>query len=279
MEAPQFFSVSTEWIVANAASVLAGVIILVVGTMLARAVPRAVQALTPRTPGMDQTIAPLLSQVVRYGIFIVSLMLALNQFGVETTSLIAVLGAAGLAIALALQGTLANIAAGVMLIWLRPVASGEYIDGEGITGTVVEVGLFGTRLRNADGIYVFAPNSKIWSAAITNYSREPTRRLDLRIGIGYGADITAARNALLTIASGESRVLDDPAPVVHVDNLGDSAVVVLLRCWVPTAAYWDVLFAFTEEAKLAFDRDGIEIPYRKLDINLLQGPAPAAAQD
>ncbi|MEJ2459893.1 MAG: mechanosensitive ion channel family protein [Novosphingobium sp.] len=178
------------------------------------------------------------------------------------------LGAAGLAIALALQGTLSNIAAGVMLIWLRPIAVGEYIDAEGTAGTVVEIGLFATRLRAADGVYVFAPNSVIWNKRIANYSRETRRRIDIKVGIGYGDDISKARDVLMKIAADETRVLADPAPEVHVSGLGDSSVEMLLRVWVPNVDYWTILFAFTERAKRDFDANGISIPFNQLDVHL-----------
>src|SRR5690606_10626685 len=137
---------------------------------------------------VDKTLAPVLSQLVRYGILIVTVIVVLGQFGVETASILAVVGAAGIAIALALQGTLSNIAAGVMLIWLRPFHTGEYIDAEGIAGTVVEIGLFGTRLRTYDGIYLFVPNSQLWDSRITNFSRESTRMVEIKVGISYDAD-------------------------------------------------------------------------------------------
>ena len=199
------------------------------------------------------------------------------RWGVQTTSILAVLGAAGLAIALALQGTLSNIAAGVMLIWLRPIATGEYIDTDAASGTVMEIGLFATRLKSADGVYVFAPNSTIWNTRITNYTREKTRRLDLKVGIGYGDDMSAARDIMLAMAKADGRVKADPEPVVYVSNLGDSAVEMMLRIWVPTPDYWAVLFEFTEQAKRDFDAAGISIPFNQIDVHL-PGDAPAPAK-
>src|SRR5690606_34408288 len=139
----------------------------------------------------------------------------------------------------------------------RPMAIGEYVATESGDGTVVEIGLFATRLRSADGVFVFAPNSEIWKGRITNYSREPRRRLDLKVGIAYGADIARARKTMMKVATAEKRVLPDPAPAVHVESLGDSSVTMMLRCWVATSDYWDVLFAFNEKVKIALDRDGI----------------------
>lgn len=269
MQAAELLSVSTEWLIDNTVSLAAAIVIIIVGWFAARFVSRSIAKLLPRARGVDKTVAPILSQIARYAILIVAIVVALSQLGVQTASILAVLGAAGLAIALALQGTLSNIAAGVMLIWLRPLAVGEYIDGKGLAGTVVEIGLFGTRLRTFDGIYLFVPNSQLWDSAIKNYSREPRRRLDLKVGIAYDADILLARKIMMEMADNDVRVISEPGPVVFVETLGDSAVTMLLRLWVPTPDYWDVLFAFTEKVKLEFDQQGIEIPYNKLDVNIL----------
>lgn len=272
MQFAELFTVSSEWLVDNVISMASALLILVVGWLASRFAARSIRTMLARTKGVDKTIAPLLSQLARYGILILTVVVALGQVGVATTSFLAVLGAAGLAIALALQGTLSNIAAGVMLIWLRPLSVGEYIDGDGVSGTVMEIGLFATRLRSADGLYIFAPNSQIWDARIVNYSREPRRRFNLRIGIAYSSSIADARAVLLKIANEDERVLSTPPPVVHVEALGDSSVNMLLRLWVATPDYWGVLFAFHERAKLAFDEAGIEIPYNTIDLNLVNAP-------
>ena len=259
------------WLTANAISILIGFVILIAGWFLASFARNALRKAFDGSSRIDRTIGPLLADVVRYGILAVAVLMALSQMGVQTTSILAVLGAAGLAIALALQGTLSNIAAGVMLIWLRPIATGEYIDTDAASGTVVEIGLFATRLKSADGVYVFAPNSTIWNTRITNYSRERTRRLDLTVGISYADDMQKAREVLMAIA-GDERVLADPAPVVYVSELGASSVNMLLRVWVPSADYWAILFAFTERAKRDFDTAGLSIPFNQLDVHL--DPAP-----
>lgn len=277
-EITNFATVSGEWVVSNAASFIVGILILLVGWRASGFVAHRVKLFLPRTKRIDATIAPLLSQLARYVILVLTIIVALSQFGVETTSVLAVLGAAGLAIALALQGTLANIAAGVMIIWLRPFSIDDYIDGNSLSGTVVEIGLFSTQLRTAGGVYVFVPNSQLWDAAITNYSREATRRLDIRCGIAYDADIKLARDKMMHIANNDMRVMSDPAAIVYVEDLGDSSVMMLLRCWVGTPDYWDVKFEFTEKVKLAFDEAGIEIPFNKLDINILRQPQSDKAE-
>jgi len=269
VETAQFVTVSTEWLIQNVTSIAIGLAILVAGWLFAKAAATTIRKTLPKRNFVDQTFVPILAQTVRYGILVVTLVMALAQFGVQTTSILAVLGAAGLAIALALQGTLSNIAAGVMLVWLRPMAVGEYIDGNGISGTIVEIGLFGTRLRTANGLFLFAPNSKLWDTSITNYSREPRRRVEIRVGISYDSNIKRARDTLSTMALADRRILSEPKPAVYVETLGDSAVGLLLRCWASTPDYWDVKFGFTEQAKLMLEEEGIEIPYNKLDVNLI----------
>lgn len=255
MTISDFLMMPVDWLIANAASLVIAIIVMVVGWQLARLAARGIKRLLPRAYGVDQSFGPLLSQVARYGIIIFAAVTALNQLGVSSASIIAVLGAAGLAIALALQGTLANIAAGIMLIWLRPIAIGEFIQGDGVAGVVVEIGLFGTRLRSSSGLYVFTPNQKLWASAITNHSREPRRRIDVNVGVPDSIDIGSARRILLSIATTESRVLKDPAPHVHVESFSGTSVNLQLRAWVKTPDYLPTLYALTEEAKLALNRE------------------------
>lgn len=271
MEVMDLWTVSSEWALANVLNLLTALAVLLGGWYLSGVLSRGSRELLPRTRRIDNTIAPLLSQVVRYGVLLVTLVIVLSQFGVQTASILAVLGAAGLAIALALQGTLSNLASGILLIWLRPFNVGEYVDAEGVAGTVVEIGLFGTRLRTYDGIFVYAPNTKIWSSRIINFTRESTRMVETKVGIAYTADIAAARAALLEVASDE-RVLPDPKPFVFVQSLGDSAVVLCLRSWVKGSEWWQANVDFLEQAKLRLDAAGIEIPYNKLDLYLKEMP-------
>ena len=277
MEYAQLMSVSTEWVVDNALNVMTALLVLSVGWFLAGLLSRSVRQVLPRTRRIDETIAPILSQVTRYGVIVITVVIVLGQFGVETASILAVLGAVGLAIALALQGTLSNIAAGVMIIWLRPFSAGEYIDGEGIAGTVVEIGLFGTRLRTYDGIFVFVPNSRLWNAKIVNYTREPKRMIETRVGIAYDADLARARTALLSIAAGDERVQAEPAPFVFVANLGASSVDLVMRSWVKSADWWQANVDFQERAKLALDAASVEIPYGKMDVYVRGGAQNGAA--
>jgi small conductance mechanosensitive channel len=270
---PDFLTIPAAWLSANTISLLAAVAILVVGWYLARLSARAIRQLLPLAYGVDKNFAPLLSQAARYGIFVLALVAALNLLGVSSTSIIAVLGAAGLAIALALQSTLANIAAGIMLIWLRPIAIGEFIQGDGVAGVVVEIGLFGTRLRSSSGLYIFTPNQKLWSSAITNHSREPRRRIDVNVSVPDNIDIGKSRDILLRVATSDKRVLTDPTPSVHVDGFSGAAVNLQLRAWVATPDYLEALYSLTEEAKIALNRELIGTKAEKAGITVVPDPA------
>lgn len=271
MEYASFITLSTEWVVNNALSVATALLVLAAGWYFSGFLPRHVRALLPRSRGIDNTIAPIISELTRYTILVVTFVVVLGQFGVQTASILAVLGAAGLAIALALQGTLSNIAAGVMIIWLRPFSVGEVINGEGIVGTIVEIGLFGTRMRTYDGIYMFVPNARLWDAQITNFTREPSRMVETKVGISYDSNLADARAAMLGVAKDE-RVLSEPAPMVFVAGLGASSVDLVMRSWVPSKDWWRTSVDFNEQVKLKLDAAGVEIPYNKVDLIMRRGP-------
>jgi small conductance mechanosensitive channel len=273
MTISEFLMVPVTWLMANALSLLAAIAILVTGWYLARLAGRAIKQLLPLAYGVDKNFAPLLSQVARYAILIFAVVTALNLLGVSNASILTVLGAAGLAVALALQGTLANIAAGIMLIWLRPISIGEFIQGDGVAGVVVEIGLFGTRLRSSSGLYIFTPNQKLWASAITNHSREPRRRIDVNVSVPDSIDIAKSRGILLRIAGSEKRVLADPAPNVHVESFSGAAVNMQLRAWVATPDYLETLYALTEEAKIALNRELVGSKEDKAGITVAPDPA------
>jgi len=248
--------------------VLGAVILLIGGWILAGWAGRNVVRLLDRTPHVDATLKPVVAQITRYAIIILVLVVVLAQFGVQTASIIAVLGAAGLAIGLAMQSTLQNIAAGIMLLFLRPFRINDYIDAEGIAGTVDAIGLFTTRMHTFDGVYQEVPNSQLWNRTVKNYTRLPTRRLDIVVGISYGDDIDAAQSVLLNLLREDKRVLSDPAPEILVKELGDSAVNLNLRCWSKADDYWAVLFDTTKAAKQGLDAAGISIPFPQRDVHL-----------
>lgn len=277
MQAAELFSLVTNWLLGNVWTLVSAFIITIVGLIAAKLVSGLILKRLSRERDFDQTVAPFLVEVSRYAILIFTIMLALAQLGIETTTMLAVLGAFAVAIAFGMRDILTNVAAGLMIVILRPMSIGDYIQATGAAGTITEIGLFATRLVSADGQYLFVPNSLIWGTAITNYNREPRRRFDFKIGISYDADIGKARKVLLKIANADRRILPDPAAIVYVAELSESAVTMLLRVWVPTIDYWDVRYEITEKTKLAFDKDCIEIYRNRLDINLL-GSAIAAQQ-
>jgi small conductance mechanosensitive channel len=255
MQLSDFFWVPANWLLVNSPSLISAIIVLVAGWYLSKFAARAVYRLLPRAYGVDKNFAPLLSQVTNYGIKVFAVVTALSFLGVSNTSIYAVLGAAGLAIALALQGTLANIAAGIMLIWLRPIAIGEYITGDGVAGVVIEIGLFGTRLRSTSGLFIFTPNQKLWSSAITNHSREPRRRIDVNISVPESANLPKAQRTLLNVAKSDKRVLIDPAPTVHIESFAGDRVFMQLRAWVATPNYLSALHTITQDAKLTINKE------------------------
>lgn len=255
MQLSDFFWVPANWLLVNSPSLISAIVVLIAGWYLSKFAARAVYRLLPRAYGVDKNFAPLLSQVTNYGIKVFAVVTALSFLGVSNTSIYAVLGAAGLAIALALQGTLANIAAGIMLIWLRPIAIGEYITGDGVAGVVIEIGLFGTRLRSTSGLFIFTPNQKLWSSAITNHSREPRRRIDVNISVPESANLPKAQRALLNVAKSDKRVLIDPAPTVHIESFAGDRVFMQLRAWVATPNYLSALHAITQDAKLTINKE------------------------
>ena len=249
-------------------NIIGAIVILILGKIFANWFARIVDRGMERVPGLDPTLKPLVLNILRYSIYVFVVAAVLAQFGVQTASIITVLGAAGLAIGLALQGTLSNIASGVMLILLSPLKVGEYIDAEGAAGTVVEIGLFSTNLKTFDGIFVSVPNSTLWSSTIKNYSRFPTRRIDSVVGISYEDDVDKATAMLLEVLESESRILSNPSPKVLVDELADSSVNLNMRCWVVSKDYWDVSFDLKRESKLKLESNGFTIPFPQRDIHL-----------
>lgn len=265
---------TSAFAVEYAFSVIGAIILIFAGFIVAGYLERAVGRALSRMHTFDQTLCRFLSKVVRYAVLIMVGVTVLAQFGVQTASILAALGAAGLAIGLALQGTLQNVAAGIMLLVLRPFRVGEYVDASGIAGTIEEIGLFATELTTFDGLYVLAPNSELWNKAVTNYSRNPTRRFDLDIGISYSDDINLAHDTLMELARSDDRVMGVPEPEVLVKDLGDSAVVVTLRYWTAASNFWPVQFDLTKAAKEAFDAKGITIPFPQRDVHFVPAEAP-----
>lgn len=246
------------------------ILLLVAGFIFAGWARRWTYVNLAKLRNFDDTLEPFIANVVRYAILILVFVAVLAQFGVQTTSIIAILGAAGLAIGLALQGTLANIAAGIMLLFLRPFQIGDYIDAEGVAGTVEEIGLFTTQMRTFDGIYTSVPNANIWNRTINNFSRNPSRRLDIAVGVGYGDDLEKAKSVLMGIIEREDRVLKDPAPLVIVKSLDDSAVTLEVRVWALNADFWSLKWDMTQAIKESLDEAKVSIPFPQRDVHLHQ---------
>ena len=251
----------SDLVISYSLSTIGALIILCVGWIIAGVLQKWTRQSLSKLKGFDQTLIGFLSATVRYGILIVVLVMVLGQFGIQTASILAALGAVGLAIGLALQGTLQNIAAGIMLLVLRPFKVGEYINAGAIAGTVQEIGLFATELKTYDGLFVMAPNSILWNTPVTNYTRLKIRMHDFKVGIGYEDDVQKAFSILKTIIADQKGVVKTPEPVFFVSQLADSSVVISCRYWIESASYFSVSNTTTERAKSAFSDAGINIPY------------------
>lgn len=216
----------------------------------------------------EPTLAKFLKSMVSIGLKVLLLISVAGMVGIETTSFIAVLGAAGLAVGLALQGSLANFAGGVLILLFRPYKVGDYVEAQGVGGTVKEIGIFTTVISTPDNKHIIVPNGAVSNGIITNYSTEPTRRVDFVFGIGYDDDIGKARETVSKVIEADTRVFADPPPQIVVGKLGDSSVDLIVRVWVNSADYWGVNFDTIEQVKLAFDAADITIPYPQRDVHL-----------
>ena len=244
----------------SSVNILAGLGTIIIGFWLSSKASSMVRKQMSTLQRVDKTLAPILASIIRYAGFILTLVVALGQFGVQTTSIIAVLGAAGLAIGLALQGTLSNVASGIMLLLLRPFSVGDWIETNSISGTVQEIGLFATQIDTFDNIYITVPNSSIWSATIINNSRHQIRRMDLDIGIGYNSDLNNVEKALLTLTK-DKRILSDPEPQFLVVDYADSAILVRLRLYAQYDDFFALNWDLKRRLKPLLDAHNIEIPF------------------
>jgi small conductance mechanosensitive channel len=257
-------------------NVLGAIITLIVGFAAANWLSRMTTQALARADKIDPVFQPLAGKIVRVTVIVFTLIAVLNRFGVETTSLIALLGAAGLAIGLALQGTLSNVAAGVMILVFRPFKIGDAVKVDGDVYIIDQLGFFICKAHLPDGPAAFLPNSHIWGQTIINYSvtDKDLRRIDEHYGIGYGDDIDAALAILKKIVADEPRILTEPAPLIIVDSLGDSAVNILFRVWTARADWWDTKLALVQRCKEGLEAGGISIPFPQRDIHLIAQPAP-----
>jgi|SRR5690554_1785731 len=262
-----WFSDNQEMIITFAIKAVVAVLIIIGGFILARVVSSSMVKRFDKS-AIDKMVVSFLATIVRTLIIIAALLMALSHVGVQTTSFIAILGAAGLAIGLALQGSLSNFASGVMIMIYRPFTSGDYVDAGGIGGTVQRIELFTTILKTPDNKQVVVPNARITSSAITNFSHNPTRRVDMVFGVSYDANLQETKQLFLDLLMADERVLKDPAPTIAVSEIADSSVNFIVRPWVNRADYWGVYWDSMEKFKDALDQAGIGIPYPQMDVHL-----------
>ena len=254
--------------------IIGALVILIIGWMAAGWAGRATQKALAKSNKIDLMLQRFFGSMVRYAILIFTILATLQQFGVQTTSFLAVIGAAGLAIGLALQGTLSNVAAGVMLLIFRPFKVGDFIDTGSVVGTVTDLSLFATELKTADGVFIVAPNTELWGKSLKNFSRNPTRRVQIVLGIDYGDDINLAIETAKKVVAGEPLVIADPEPQYVVGEMAESSVNIYVRVWVNTADYWTVFFNLNKGLKEACDVAGITIPFPQRTLHIESGEAP-----
>ncbi|MCK8781678.1 mechanosensitive ion channel family protein [Rhizobium sp. NTR19] len=264
-------------------SVIGAIILLILGWLISRVVSRWAHNGLSRIHGIDATLSQFFANIIRYAIMVLVIVMVLGQFGVQTASILAALGAIGLAVGLALQGTLQNIAAGIMLLVLRPFRVGESIETGNIQGIVVDVGLFATELKTSDGVYRLAPNSTLWNVPITNYSRRPTRRNEISVRIEATDDLARAQAKLMALAGRDKRVLRDPPPVVYVADFDAGGATITLRYWTSSSDWWISSRELTKAAKLAFGKQPEGIPDPQVSSHDAPGesgpPAPLGADE
>jgi small conductance mechanosensitive channel len=255
--------------------VLGALAVLVIGLVVARSVRSAIRRTLTRNQ-TDPTLIPFASSLAYYLTVTFVIVAVLGMFGVEVTSIIAVLGAAAFAVGLALQGTLSNFAAGVMLLLFRPFKVGDAVDTGGTMGSVVEIGIFFTTLNTPDNVRVVVPNSSVWGQTIKNYAANETRRIDMVVGVSYTDDLGKAMEIIREVLGGDTRVLAEPAPTVAVSEMADSSVNIVVRPWCDRKAYWDLRFDLTRRLKEGLEAGGCSIPFPQRDVHLFQEKAPAA---
>jgi small conductance mechanosensitive channel len=254
--------------------VIAAIAIFIIGKWIAKLLTKTIRKVMGKSK-LEPMLITFSSNLTYAALMVFVVLAALNQLGIQTTSFIAVIGAAGLAIGLAMQDSLSNFAAGVMLIVFRPFKTGDFVEAAGTAGTVLEIQIFTTRLKTGDNRLIHIPNGKIISGNIVNFSANETRRIDMVFGISYDDNIKKAKSIIEETLQSDSRVLTDPKPTIGVLELGDSSVNIAVRPWVNTADYWPTLFDLNETIKEKFDGAGITIPYPQSDVHLFRQESPS----
>jgi small conductance mechanosensitive channel len=249
--------------------IVAALVIFIIGRWVAKLIKNITEKVMEKK-SVDATLISFVGDIIYFALLVFVILAALSQLGIQTTSFIAIIGAAGLAVGLALQGSLANFAAGFLMIIFRPFKVGDYIEGAGTAGTVESIQIFTTQLRTPDNKTVIVPNAKLTGDNIINWSSKGTRRVDLVIGISYGDDIDKAKQIMMDVLTNDQRILKDPTPQVAVLELADSSVNFIVRPWVNVSDYWNVYFDTTEEIKKRFDQSGVSIPFPQRDVHLYE---------
>jgi len=252
------------------------ILIAVIGVLLYRGISRLILKSSSKNLNADNNVSLILRRVIRYGIFIICAIMILNIFGINTASLIAVLGAAGVAVGLALKDTLGNIAAGIILILMGSFRRGEFVEFGSFSGTVKEINLFTTILETPDGIYISAPNSSIWGNPLRNFSRNGKRRMELSVRVAYTDSLDSAFGVLKDIIESEDRFLKDPAPQVILQSMQDSSVILVIRAWASNQNYWDVYWQQMRNLKEKIEGAGLHIPYPQNEVRIIQEYKPAS---
>ncbi|MEP7703319.1 mechanosensitive ion channel family protein [Paraglaciecola sp. 25GB23A] len=265
----QFWQNHSETIVALGYNLILAIVIFVASSLIARAVRKAIRNTNSKLKKLDATLIPIFSTVASYVVYIIGSVFILDIFGVNTASLIALVGAAGLAVGLALKDTLSNIAAGMMLLILRPFKAGDFIEFGATQGTVKEINLFTTILETIEGLYIASPNSVLWSNNIKNFTRNGKRRMDIVVGISYSDSIDEGFAVLKKIADVESRLLVDPAPQVMVASMMDSAVNIQLRAWAKNEDYWAAYWDLNKRVKESIEEAGLTIPFPQRTLHVV----------
>jgi|TARA_R110002033_G_scaffold45441_1_gene88843 small conductance mechanosensitive channel len=245
------------------------ILIFVVGKWLAKKITDVVAKILRRNPKLDETLVNFFDDIIYYVLLVVVVLTALEQVGVESTSFLAIIGAAGLAVGLALKDSLSNFASGVMIIFFKPFRIGDYVTAGGVSGTITEVHLFNTEFTTPDNQRVLVPNGAITAGSITNVNAHPKRRVDLVIGVGYGDNLKIVKDIITKIVQSNEKVLKEEAITVAVSELGDSSVNFVVRAWVNTPDFWAVKWALIEEIKNTFDKEGISIPFPQRDVHII----------
>lgn len=256
-----------DYILPWGTQIILAIVVFIVGRMIAAAVTKGARKIMDKA-NLEPMLVNFLGNILGSVLLLLVIVFSLSQLGVDTTSLVALLGAAGLAVGLALKDSLSHFAAGVMLILFRPFKVGDFVEVDSTMGSVEQITILHTRLKTPDNKVITVPNGNVFSNTMTNFSEQPTRRVDMVFGIGYGSDLLKAKKILEEMVAADERVLKDPAPNVKVHELADSSVNFICRPWVNSADYWAVYWDFMERVKLRFDEEGIEIPFPQVSVHM-----------